>query len=66
MATTEEKAVYLSDLQLENFVKFQKNLALFVLLERHEALDIKNGSVQIHFTAEGKVGKIEVHKSYVY
>lgn len=68
MATekTLETPVYLSEYQLQNFVKFQKNLALFILLEKHGALDLTNATVSIHFNPEGKVGSVDVLRHFRY
>ncbi len=56
--------IHLTDEDALKFIKFQKHYALIGLLDSLGAFDILNGSVQIHFDSQGKVGSVEVHKYF--
>lgn len=45
----------------------EKEAKLFIMMQLLESLgvfDIKSGSVNIHFDKDGKIGSVEVNKTY--
>lgn len=55
--------IFLTPLQAEQFIEFQKNHALFLFLLQNKVFDIKNGSAKIHFDSKGVIQKIERNDS---
>jgi len=51
--------IFLTPLQAQQFLEFQKNHAMFVFMLQNKVFDIKNGSATIHFDSNGVIGKIE-------
>ncbi len=48
----------------ELFVKFRQFQSAFMKLEQHDALDIKNGSVTMHFDKFGGMKAVQVVRNY--
>lgn len=56
--------LFLTDDEIKLFIEFQKKHALIKLLESLGVFDIKSGSVEIHFTAQGEIGSVDIHKHF--
>ncbi len=51
--------IFLTPIQAEQFIQFQKNHAMFIFLLQNKVFDIKSGSATIHFDHNGVIGKID-------
>ena len=51
--------IFLTPLQAQQFLEFQKNHAMFVFLLQNKVFDIRSGAAVIHFDHNGIIGKIE-------
>lgn len=56
--------VTMSKEDAELFVKFRQFQNAFATLERHGAVDIKNGSVSMHFDKFGILKNVQVIRNY--
>ena len=56
--------VFMTDIEAQQFVVFQKYHALVGLLESIKAFDVKSGSVEIHFDHMGRIKSLEKHESF--
>ena len=56
--------VQLTQADAEAFVKFQKYHTLIGLLESIRALDIRDGSIKIHFNHLGEIKVIDKHECF--
>lgn len=54
--------VELTDYEAKQFVSFQKHRDLFEMLEHVKFFDLKNGSLELHVDAFGKVMVIDKHE----
>lgn len=48
------------------FMEFQKRYAFMKLLDSLGIFDVTTGSITVHFGGKGEIGKVEVHKNYIY
>lgn len=58
--------VELTEFDAKLFMQFQKRYVFIKLLESLGVFDVTTGSITIHFGPKGEIGKVEVHKNYVY
>jgi hypothetical protein len=56
--------VFMTDEEAKRYVAFQKYYLLVGLLESIKALDVKSGSIEIHFDHLGQIKSLEKHESY--
>lgn len=56
-----EVTIFLTPVDAELFVKFQKHHALFKLLVEHKVFDHKNANVMLNFDKDGNIASIERH-----
>lgn len=56
--------IELSEQDAKLFVEYQKRYSFMQLLESINAFDIRNGSVTIHFNAEGGIGSVEKQQHF--
>lgn len=56
--------VFLTEIEAQSFIEFQKHRALIGLLQSIDAFSIRGGYVTIHFDELGKIGKLEKHLNY--
>lgn len=55
------------DLTLEDaelFKRFQQRYLFMQLLESVKAFDIRSGSLEVHFNAQGEIAMVEKHECY--
>ena len=56
--------VFMTDEEAKRYVAFQKYYLLAGLLDSIKALDIKGGSVEIHFNHNGEIKSVEKHELF--
>ena len=56
--------VLMTDEEAKRYVAFQKYYLLVGLLDSINALDLKSGSIEIHFDHEGRIKNLEKHENY--
>lgn len=57
----ETTAIFLTPIDAELFIKFQKHHEMFKLLVEHGVFDNKNANIMLNFDKEGNIGSIERH-----
>lgn len=57
--------VEMSEEDAASFVKFRRFQSIFETLEMEGAVDVKNGSVTLHFDKFGKIRTIQVVRNYM-
>jgi len=60
----EQIPVYITPDEAVLFVRFQQRFAFMKAMEDIGAFNLKNGSVEVHFDALGRVAKIDKHEHY--
>lgn len=60
-AMMNETKIFLTPIEAELFVKFQKHHKLFKLLVEQGVFDNKNANIMLNFDAEGNIGSVERH-----
>lgn len=58
---TKDITVFLTPIDAELFIKFQKHHELFKLLVDSTVFDNKNANIMLNFDNEGNIGSIERH-----
>lgn len=53
--------IFLTPIDAELFIKFQKHHTLFKLLVEKGVFDYKNANIMLNFDNEGNIGSIERH-----
>jgi hypothetical protein len=56
--------VFMTDEEAKRYVAFQKYYLLVGLLDSIKTLDVKGGSVEIHFDHAGQIKSLEKHELY--
>jgi len=56
--------IQLSDQDAASFVAFQRHYSLIKLFESLGVFELTNGSVQVDFDGNGKIGHVEIHRHY--
>lgn len=56
--------VFLTEIEAQSFVEFQKHRAPIGLLLSIDAFNIVNGTVTIHFNNLGKIAEIHKHQEF--
>lgn len=58
--------VHLTEFDSKLFMQFQKQYAFMKLMDSLGVFNVTTGSVTVHFGPAGEIGKVEVHKNFVY
>lgn len=58
----QQLTIFLTPIEVDLFKSFREHQTDFMLLKSNGIFDVKNGSMTIHFDAEGIVRKIETNK----
>jgi len=61
---TEPTVIELTPIEAESFIIFQKHRALIGLLESMGAFNIRNGSIEIHFSRLGEIVSVDKHEHF--
>ncbi len=65
MITQPLTVVELTELEAQQFIRFQKHRTLIELLESIKAFDIRSGSVTINFSKLGEIVSVEKQEHYI-
>lgn len=58
---SDKVTVDLTETEAASFLKWRENQANFEILAASGVFDIRNGSAEVHFNAEGQIASIEAH-----
>lgn len=56
--------VFLTEIEAQSFIEFQKHRALIGLLQSIKAFDIRQGSVTINFDPQGKISSVQKNEEF--
>ena len=62
MGDSTKTTIFLTPEDAVLFIAFQKRFAFIKLLEETGALDLRNGSLELHFDHTGAISSVDIHR----